>query len=108
MWREGSGLLCGMGRGRLWRGWRGGGWRGGSLGFGVSMRLVEGLMMKDLPERKEPVIKPSWAPVRTDIFNGWCRLWLVYGVGGFVLGVGDWTCKMFGLKLQSRDSWLAI
>ena len=24
----------------------------------------------DLPERKEPVIRPIWAPVRADIF-GW-------------------------------------
>ena len=23
----------------------------------------------DLPERKEPVIKPSWAPVRADIVD---------------------------------------
>lgn len=27
-------------------------------------------VLVDLPERKEPVIRPSWAPVRADIF-GW-------------------------------------
>lgn len=28
------------------------------------------VVVVDLPERKEPVIRPSWAPVRADIF-GW-------------------------------------